>query len=958
MVYESIDNLLERPFEGRVMLQADDPNSKYTDFDNNPTILYPSSDNGLNHAVQLREAMGAKGFIRSGLSSSGDGRRSAEGGLVVDMSYFCGIEVAREDTEVDGTITLSVGAAAKNSRLADELIRANAFLPIGDNPVKSVVSSLLSDLPGYFDRSMGHLRDYVIELDVVTPQGDAMKVGRQDDEFNAILDGDLGGIIKSITFSAVPASKSTIRVKRISFVYTHEDIEVALDLLHHEDISNTMDITLQVYDGAYGLIIASVTVAGRSEDDERINAVLEHFKTRYRQRQGWTEQETEQIVQQVEAQNPAQITALILDGGLSGNPYVDRNFVCTHYNRVVPLDNLNLFRSSFMDDLVHAFGVGGVDTSPDVITSVRLILDSEGNLIANADVFLPRVPTDLDLEFSNFFIHSLGSAIQSKPFDADVRRHRGIAVPDRDLSVLSRLVSEADIRTIPGFGGEIYAPGTQAYEEGRKQYASSSYPDKDSPGGSMHPFLIAYPRPNSDDVAAAISFAKANNKHIVTRSGGHQYSGLSSGGDDTILLSMDLYRGDVQFEEIGNTIYATVGVGMLLTDIAAAFKEKGVTIPHGECPRVGIGGHVQTGGYGHILRSYGLTLDHVHSFKIHLEDGNSTVVDRPLVRDENSLYWAVLGGGPGSFGVLTEITFECIRDQDHLGPDNNGSWGSAKTYFYGKNMFLGAMKEIKRWTEQISEGSADLPADVDMCVTVVNKPGLPGLPAAILLEMVNGNQDGGDGERNRQFLMDAQQRILSHRRFINRQVPFSGYEGYHSLSYMSNKKVRRSGTTEDGREFKEPYLKRVNCTKLPLSDDFVDSFVNLIDRVVKSRTVKLVFQMFLGGGSYASPEVDPPLSSICHRDVTLGIVFDCFYVGNRGRTDAQNFQEEMNELLEEFSGDQEIRMLWGSFGDTNISNDEVRKFYYDDATWNRLQNIKQTVDPEDIFHTEFTIQLP
>src|SRR5262245_50646408 len=138
---------------------------------------------------------------------------------------------------------------------------------------------------------------------------------------------------------------------------------------------------------------------------------------------------------------------------------------------------------------------------------------------------------------------------------------------------------------IPGFGGETFAPGTTEYEEKRTQYASPSYPEKQGPGGSMRPYLIAYPRPDSDDIPAAISFAKANNKRIVARSGGHQYSGMSSGGDDTVLLSMDLYK-NLEIKAVGDKTFARVGVGTRLTDLAAAFKEHGVTMPHGECPQV------------------------------------------------------------------------------------------------------------------------------------------------------------------------------------------------------------------------------------------------------------------------------------------------------------------------------------------------------------------------------------
>lgn len=511
-------------------------------------------------------------------------------------------------------------------------------------------------------------------------------------------------------------------------------------------------------------------------------------------------------------------------------------------------------------------------------------------------------------------------------------------------------MTNAEDTAIPGFGGEIFAPGDRDYNKKRHQYATSSYEDQQGKEGRMHPCLVAFPRRDTDDIGAAIKYAKANNKYIVARSGGHQYCGLSSGGEDTILLSMDHYD-HLEVIKDGDKTYAKVGAGKRLTKIAEEFKNSGVTIPHGECPLVAIGGHVQTGGYGHLLRSYGLALDHVHEFKIFVDDGTLKTVQRPSVQDKNGLFWGVLGGGPGSFGVVTEITFECIRDKDHP-----HSWGYAGTFVYQKSLFLTAMKEIKRWTEMVANGDSSLPPDVDMCMTVASDKILG--RGAFLLELVDGNKDGkDDGGANRRFLKKASENVLSGKSFWNRGLPCVGFEGDKSLSFMADAFVRRTGTTDDGREFPQPYKKRLNCTKRPLDTAFVNAFVDLLDRVVTSNTVNLVFQMFIGGGAYASPEPNPPLNSICHRDVTLGIVFDCFYKSN-GLKDAENFQAEMEKLLPGFSGEQEVRMLWGSFGDVDISVEKIRKCYYDDETWKDLQSLKKQVDKGDLFHTEFTVQLP
>jgi FAD/FMN-containing dehydrogenase len=60
----------------------------------------------------------------------------------------------------------------------------------------------------------------------------------------------------------------------------------------------------------------------------------------------------------------------------------------------------------------------------------------------------------------------------------------------------------------------------------------------------------------------------------VARSGGHQYSGLSSGGKDTILLSMERFK-HLEIKTGGGKTVARVGAGMLLTDVAAEFKRHG-----------------------------------------------------------------------------------------------------------------------------------------------------------------------------------------------------------------------------------------------------------------------------------------------------------------------------------------------------------------------------------------------
>ena len=119
MTAESLGNLLAVPFEGRVVPHDDDPLRKYSDFNGKPTVVYPWSNAGLCHAIRIKQHLGEKGFLRSGLSSSGDGPLHAEDGLVVDLSCFTRIEVGKAGDTGNGRITIEVEAGADTRQLAD-----------------------------------------------------------------------------------------------------------------------------------------------------------------------------------------------------------------------------------------------------------------------------------------------------------------------------------------------------------------------------------------------------------------------------------------------------------------------------------------------------------------------------------------------------------------------------------------------------------------------------------------------------------------------------------------------------------------------------------------------------------------------------------------------------------------------------------------------------------------------
>ena len=55
----------------------------------------------------------------------------------------------------------------------------------------------------------------------------------------------------------------------------------------------------------------------------------------------------------------------------------------------------------------------------------------------------------------------------------------------------------------------------------------------------------------------------------------------------------------------------------------------GMFLPHGQCVHVHLGGHVQTGGYGQLVRAFGLLSDYVEGFDIVLASGDHVRIWKP-----------------------------------------------------------------------------------------------------------------------------------------------------------------------------------------------------------------------------------------------------------------------------------------------------------------------------------------
>ena len=166
------------------------------------------------------------------------------------------------------------------------------------------------------------------------------------------------------------------------------------------------------------------------------------------------------------------------------------------------------------------------------------------------------------------------------------------------------------------------------------------------------------------DVSAAVRFAQDQNIRLVVRNTGHDYLGRSTGAG--ALAVWTHYMKDIEVldwtdddgEYQGKAI--KVGAGVQGFDLLPVASEHGLAVVSGECPSVALaGGYTQGGGHSMLSTSFGLAADNALAYEVITASGELVTASRSENAD---LYWALSGGGPGTFGVVVSMTVRAHPD--------------------------------------------------------------------------------------------------------------------------------------------------------------------------------------------------------------------------------------------------------------------------------------------------------
>lgn len=164
-----------------------------------------------------------------------------------------------------------------------------------------------------------------------------------------------------------------------------------------------------------------------------------------------------------------------------------------------------------------------------------------------------------------------------------------------------------------------------------------------------------------EDVQAAFEFSRKTGVRLSIKNSGHDYLGRSSLKGSLALWTRNI-RGlsrDSAFVPEGcqgvtaiDTITTAAGVN---SDEVYSFADtQNVTFVGGYAPTIGVaGGWVQAGGHSVLSPVYGLGIDRSVQFKVVTTDGVFRIAN---TCQNSDLFWALKGGGGGTFGVVMEAT--------------------------------------------------------------------------------------------------------------------------------------------------------------------------------------------------------------------------------------------------------------------------------------------------------------
>ena len=176
------------------------------------------------------------------------------------------------------------------------------------------------------------------------------------------------------------------------------------------------------------------------------------------------------------------------------------------------------------------------------------------------------------------------------------------------------------------------------------------------------PSAYALKARNAADVAAGIDFARKYRLRIAVKGGGHSYQGTSSAPDSLLIWTRamnavalhDAFVGKGCEDRADPVPAVSAGAGAVWADLYYAVSVgAGRYVQGGSCTTVGVAGIIQSGGFNWFSKRFGTAASGLLEAEVVTADGQVRIVN---ACNDPDLFWALKGGGGGTFGVVTRVT--------------------------------------------------------------------------------------------------------------------------------------------------------------------------------------------------------------------------------------------------------------------------------------------------------------
>jgi FAD/FMN-containing dehydrogenase len=187
-----------------------------------------------------------------------------------------------------------------------------------------------------------------------------------------------------------------------------------------------------------------------------------------------------------------------------------------------------------------------------------------------------------------------------------------------------------------------------------------------------NPYVVAARK--TQDIVVAVDFAKKNNLKLIVKGTGHDYLGRSNAPDSLLVWTHHMRQIEMQDAFIPKGApHNIAGIPAVTIEAGARWGEvyQEVTTKHGRyvqgggCTSVGaVGGFLQGGGFGSFSKKYGLGASNLIEAEVVTANGEILIANAYQNED---LFWALKGGGGGTFGIVSKATLQTHELPNYFG---------------------------------------------------------------------------------------------------------------------------------------------------------------------------------------------------------------------------------------------------------------------------------------------------